>query len=166
MDDVLTISKCGNASVINNAILNAFTEGKKLKYNVDKCKKMHFGKSNLTCPKLKVHNSQMKESESEKYLGDLISSSGKGKQNMISRREKGFGIVAEILSIISEVPLGKFKIKIALVLRQAMLLNGILHNSEVWSDLKLNEVKLLEEVDEFLIRSIFKAHSKTCITIQ
>ena len=33
----------------------------------------------------------------------------------------------------------------------------------VWSHLKLNEVKLLEEVDEFLIRSVFKAHSKTCI---
>ena len=44
-----------------------------------------------------------------------------------------------------------------------MLINGILHNSEVWSDLKINEIKMLEEVDEFLLRSIFKAHSKTSL---
>ena len=48
----------------------------------------------------------------------------------------------------------------ALMLRQAMLINGILHNSEVWSDLKMEEGKLLESVDEYLLRSIFKAHTK------
>ena len=42
-----------------------------------------------------------------------------------------------------------------------MLINGILHNSEAWSDVKDSDVKLLEDVDEHLIRSIFKAHSKT-----
>ena len=81
---------------------------------------------------MKVHESKMAPSENAKYLGDLISSSGKEKQNLITRKEKGFGIVTEILSILEEVPLGKFKIQIALVLRQAMFLNGILFNSEAW----------------------------------
>jgi hypothetical protein len=45
------------------------------------------------------------------------------------------------------------------ILRQAKLLNGILHNSEVWSNLKSEDIKM----DEFLHRSIFKAHSKTFI---
>ena len=44
-----------------------------------------------------------------------------------------------------------------------MLINGILHNSEAWSDLKLEDIKLLEDVDEFVLRSIFKSHSKTPI---
>ena len=105
----------------------------------------------------------METSDSEKYLGDLISSSGKIKENVIKRKEKGFGITAEILSILSEVPLGKFKIQVALILRQAMFLNGILHNSEVWSDLKLEDVKMLEQVDNYLLRSMFNAHSKTPI---
>ena len=91
----------------------------------------------------------------------MISSSAKSKPNITSRREKGFGIVSEILSILSEVPLGKYKIQIALILRQAMLINGILHNSEAWSDIKLEDIKMLEDVDEYLLRSIFKAHSKT-----
>ena len=76
----------------------------------------------------------MKSSKIEKYLGDLITTSGKMKDNITARKEKGFGIVSEILSILSEVPLGKFKKQIALILRQAMFLNGILHNSEVWAD--------------------------------
>ena len=72
-------------------------------------------------------------------------------------------VISEILSLISEVPLGKYKIQIALILRQAMLIKGILFNMEVWSDVKDSDIKLLENVDEFLIRSLFKAHSKTSI---
>ena len=32
VDDVLTLAKCGNNSVINNSIANSFTESKKLRY--------------------------------------------------------------------------------------------------------------------------------------
>ena len=131
---------------MNNAIVNAFTESKKLRYGVDKCKKIHIGKLNDICPAIKVHDEQISESESEKYLGDLITNSRKIKPNINSRRENGFGIVSIILSILDEVPLGKFKVQIGLILRQAMLLNGILHNSEVWSDLELSGIKLLEDV--------------------
>ena len=42
-----------------------------------------------------------------------------------------------------------------------MLINGMVYNSEVWSDVKESDVRLFEEVDEFLLRSISKAHSKT-----
>ena len=64
-------------------------------------------------------------------------------------------MVSEIFSILSEIPLGKHRIQIALILRQAMLLNGILYSSEAWSDMKDTDVKQLEEVDEYLLRSIF-----------
>ena len=90
VDDVITISKCGNDAVENNAIVNAFTESKKVKYSVDKCKKIHIGKQNNVCPELKVHEEAMEVSECEKYLGDLVSSTAKNKPNIISRRDKGF----------------------------------------------------------------------------
>ena len=41
-----------------------------------------------------------------------------------------------------------------------MLLNGILTNSEVWIGLNVNHYRELEQVDEYLLREIFKAHSK------
>ena len=48
-------------------------------------------------------------------------------------------------------------------LRQAMLLNGILYNSEAWHALSETEIKILETVDEHLLRSLVKGHSKTPI---
>ena len=40
----------------------------------------------------------------------------------------------------SEVPLGKFKTKMALTLRQAMIINGMVYNSEAWNDVKEGDV--------------------------
>ena len=131
------------------------------KYSENKCKKIHIGKINNICPDLKVHDKSIESSDCEKYLGDLFSNTAKNKSNIISRRDKGYGKVSDILSILSEVPLGKYKIYIALILRQAMLINGMLQNSEAWSDLTIKDIELLEEVDEFLLRSVFDAPSKT-----
>ena len=42
-----------------------------------------------------------------------------------------------------------------------MLLNGILYNSEAWHSLTEADIRLLESVDEYLLRALVKAHSKT-----
>ena len=65
------------------------------------------------------------------------------------------------MSILEENPLGSHRMEIGLHLRQAMLLNGILYNSEVWHSLSEAEVNSLERVDEHLLRALVKAHSKT-----
>ena len=87
---------------------------------------MHLGSSKDTCPQLTVHGSDMKRVNSEKYLGDYITDSGKLNETLDDRKNKAFGIVADISAIISEVPFGKHKSNVGLHLRQAMLLNGIL----------------------------------------
>ena len=51
--------------------------------------------------------------------------------------------------------------EIGLKLRQAMLMNSLLFNSEAWHDITEKEIKLLEVVDEHLMRSLVGAHSKT-----
>ena len=131
---------------------------KKLK---NKCNKIHVGKNEKECPELKVHNDEMSLSQQEKYLGDILSNTGDNKANIQSRRAKGFGIVSEILSILKEVPLGKYKIQAGIKLRNSMFLNGILTNSEVWHGLRDEDLVPLEEVDEILLRGILEAHSKT-----
>ena len=42
-----------------------------------------------------------------------------------------------------------------------MLLNGLLFNSEAWHDINDVEIKLLESVDERLLRSLVGGHAKT-----
>ena len=135
VDDVLSVQKCSVDSVKANAFINAFVETKKLSFSKDKCHRIHIkNKTNKNkipnCPALKVHNSVMEDSARQKYLGDIIENSGKIRATIDDRKRRGYAIVAEILAILEEIPLGKYKMEIGLHLRQAMLLNGILYNCE------------------------------------
>ena len=58
-----------------------------------------------------------------------------------------------------------FYMDTALILREAMLLNGIMTNSEVWYIVKEEHIKTLESADNELLRKVFNAHSKTAIEL-
>ena len=166
VDDIMSIQKCNNETVKINAVINSFVESKKLNLSKSKCYKIHIEKQKKkehNCAKLKIHNNDMKDSEKQKYLGDVVDISGKIRSTVEERRQKGYGMVAEILAIINDIPLGQFRIEIGLKLRQAMLISAMLFNSEAWHDISEGEIKSLELVDEHLIRSLVSAHSKTAI---
>ena len=59
--------------------------------------------------------------------------------------------MAEILSIINEIPLGRHRTEVALKLREAMLIDGILFNSEAWHGVILAHIAKLETIDEALL---------------
>ena len=102
----------------------------------------------------------MGNSKSEKYLGDIIHKSGSIKPNLARRLSRGWGKVSEILAILKEAPLGKYKVMSGFILRKAMLLNTMLFNSEAWHNFDLNQIKAFEKIDEALIRGILVGHSK------
>ena len=165
VDDILSIQKCSNDTVKMNAVINSFVEGKKLKLSGKKCHRIHVQnkkiKNHPKCKDLKVHEQPMKNSTQEKYLGDVINSNGTVRDTIDDRKNKGFGIVNEIIALLDEIPLGRYKMEIGLKLRQAMLLNGMLYNSEAWHSLGESEIRILETVDEHLLRSLVKGQSKT-----
>ena len=164
IDDILKIQKCSEKSVNANAFTNAFVEGKKLQFSKSKCHRIHISKrkdDGKECFPIKVHDDDMKQSIKERYLGDIIDETGKIRATVEERKMRGLAIVSEIMAILEEIPLGSHRMEIGLHLRQAMLLNGILYNSEVWHSLSEAEIKILETVDEHLLRALVKAHSKT-----
>ena len=165
VDDVLKIQKCSMKSVKTNAVLNSFVESKKLTLSKTKCHRIHISKkkpgSIKECMNLKIHDDAMVNSDREKYLGDLVDKTGRIRATIEERKTKGCALVAEIMAILDEIPLGSHKMEIGLHLRQAMLINGILYNSEVWHAISEEEIRMLEMVDEHLLRSIVKGHSKT-----
>ena len=165
VDDILCVQKCSSSSVRMNAAVNAFIESKKLTLSSKKCHRIHVqnkkSKTEVQCLDLKVHKEKMHDSTKEKYLGDLIDSSGTIRKTIEERKNKGYGIISEILAILEDIPLGRYKMEIGLLLRQAMLLNGILFNSESWHSVSETEYRMLETVDEHLLRALVKGHSKT-----
>ena len=44
-----------------------------------------------------------------------------------------------------------------------MLVNGMLYNSEVWHSVSEEEFRMLETVDEYLLRALVDGHSKTSL---
>ena len=134
IDDVATASECGVDTVISNAVTNSFIESKRLTLGEKKSNRMHIGrrKDQKECLPLKVHENKMNDSQKEKYVGDVITDDGKNNENIAARKGKGFGITGDIVAMLKEIPFGPYKIQAGLCMRDAMLINGMLNNSETW----------------------------------
>ena len=137
VDDCAIATTCSNDAIKANSVVNTFIENQKLRLSQKKCKQIHIGKSRKLCPSLNVHQNKMNRTDEEKYLGNLINTTGNSKNNTKNRVAKGYGFSAEILSMIKEIPFGRFQIEVALKLRESMLINGMLVNSEVAYGLSL-----------------------------
>ena len=103
----------------------------------------------------------MEEKSEEKYLGDLISKDGRNLKNIQGRINKGKGIVTKILNILEGIPFGKVYFKVAVILRNTLLVSSMLCNSEAWVNLTNSELDLLETVDVMLLRNTLKAPVST-----
>ena len=55
---------------------------------------------------LKVHNEEMHETDEEKYLGDQINKKAKHASTIAKRKEKGFGIISDIIQIQRRIKMG------------------------------------------------------------
>ena len=126
-----------------------------------KCHFMHIGKKDIGCSIPKVHCENMEEVNEDVYLGDVISSDGKNSKNIKARVSKGLGIVTQILNIIKIVSFGKHEIEIGIILRQSMLINGMLTNGEIWYNISKSDIKELEKVDLIFLRQLMKTPVST-----
>ena len=162
-DDILTVSKCGSTSVAMNSLVNSFISSKKLQLNETKFAKIHVGKKCDNCPTLLVQNEVMKDSEQEKYLGEIIHENGKQHATIVGRLSKGYGILSNITALLDHIPLGHRRAEIGLELRQAWLINGLLFNSEVWQQLTEKDKRDLNKIDHSLLRTILGSHAKAPI---
>jgi hypothetical protein len=143
VDDALSISECGYKTNMMNAFINSKTNMKKLQYGVKKCFKMHVGKTcyKEICSDLYVdgwkiqevsevetgntrlideHDGlhEMKEVNNEKYLGDILSSDGKNAKNISARKNRGQGVVNQIMTMLEGICFGKFYFEVAMTLRE------------------------------------------------
>jgi hypothetical protein len=163
VDDVLSVSECSTKSVVANATINAFMELNKLTLSKTKCSKIHIGKKCNTCPELKVKDAPIRQSLQEKYFGDVISSEGTLDATIKQRKAKAYSYLAEIRALLSDMPFGKRRLQIGLMLRDAMFVNGVLCNSEAWHNIRKKHIKELETVDHAVMRHIIGAQAKVPI---
>ena len=119
------------------------------------------GQKHLPCPDLKIHGYNMEKVDSDKYLGDILTVTGSNTLNLKDRVGKGIGKINEMISILETISFGYQYFRIDVLLREAMFLNSVLTNSEVWYGLKPCEIKELEDLDRSLLRRALKCPIST-----
>ena len=162
VDDLLAFSSCGHQSVATNTYLTTQCELKKLRFHIpdekgkSKCHQMHVGKHSVICPDLKIHGHLMEKVHTDSYLGDIISNDGSNSTNIKDRIGKGHGCISDIMSILDTISFGHQYFKMFILLREAMFINKILTNAEIWYGVTENQLSDLEDLDRYLIRKAFK----------
>ena len=160
VDDVLSVQKCGIDSTRMNQVINTFMESEKLTLSESKCHNIHIGSRRENCKYLAVHDYKMHESKKEKYFGDIIDTTGNQRATIKDRKSKGYGIVNQVIAITKEAPLGKWRVKSGLLMRNAWLVNSLLYNAEAWHGIVKDDTELFSRVDESLLAGLVSAHQK------
>ena len=86
---------------------------------------------------------------------------GRQDKNLKARKNKGLGIINQIMDILQSVFFGKYQFEVALVLRSSLFLSSILLNSKAWMNYSEKEIRSLEQTDEILLTRILDCDSKT-----
>ena len=96
----------------------------------------------------------MLNSETQIYLGDLLTTSGKINENIISRYNKRIGKVSVIIGILQEVSFGQQYFKMALLFCNSFLLCSMLFSSKVLYEITNAHIEKLEPVDRICFRNV------------
>ena len=80
-------------------------------------------------------------------MGDTVAGNGKNGSNIKNRVSKGIGYISEIFTILENVCFGSHYFEMALLLREAFLVNGALVNSDIWYNMTLKDTQDIEQLD-------------------
>ena len=78
----------------------------------------------------------MKSVTEKRYLGDFLSSDGSNINNIKERTDKSTGTINNIISALHERPYGRHEFKAYKIMREGLLLGGMLTNTERWINIK------------------------------
>ena len=168
-----------------NAIINTKSAEKRLQFGVQKCKTMIIGRadtimdSNLQVDSWNVEYKmddetsnyvleesyngkvQIEKTENQKYLGFFLSSKGNNMVNIKEIEKKSIWVSQRILNRLQSLNLKQYHFQCGLMFLNIILRSSILYAAETYYNLKENELRALERIEENFIRKLLKT-SKGC----
>ena len=107
----------------------------------------------------------MGQCEEQKYLGFTISNSNNNMANIKNVRNKSFGTIKSIFNKLKELKSRKYYFECGMIFLNIMLRSSILYGSETYYDLKENELRALERIEESYMRQLLGT-TKGCPIVQ
>ena len=186
VDDIIGITEAGMKAQMLNVFMNVKTAEKTLQFGPTKCKSMLVGKNteNIINTELLVDSwtvgytenkvtgeDDMVESYSGpvpidsadeyKYLGFVISSKGDNMANIRQLKNKSIGIIRKIMNRLNSLHLRNYYFECAIILMNSMLRGSILYASDMYYNLKENELRQIERIEESFLRKVLNT-TKGC----
>ena len=96
----------------------------------------------------------MEEVNTIMYLGVSISFDGKNTSNIIHKRNRSFGTQKQIENMVRD--LEKYTLECGLIYLNSLLRNSILYGAEAMLNIKENDFRQLEQIEEEQLRLLFK----------
>ena len=186
VDDIVGITEAGHKASELNAFINIKTAEKTLQFGPSKCKYMIVGKNaskeraqnlqvdlwktNYVVNKINgIHELRevyegkvdMEKTDTYKYLGFVISSNGNNMANIRQIKNKSIGVIRKILSKLASLNLNQYYFECGLILMNSVLRGTILYASDIYYNLKENEMREIERIEEGFLRKLLKT-TKGC----
>ena len=162
------------------------TAEKTLQFGAPKCKSMLIGKSkdhvinnNLQVDTWKVdyvdnkntgeadliesYNGKVDIEKTDEYvyLGFVISSSGSNMANIQQMKNKSIGVIKKIFNKLNSMNLRQYYFECSIIFLNVMLRGSILYGCDMYYNLKENEIRHLERIEEGYMRKVLKT-TKGC----
>ena len=162
VDDVVS---CTDNSDNQKKMLNTvadFAIKHKLKWGANKCNVMRVGKHDKKQSQWKLGELTIDETDSYKYLGDLITNDGKNRKNLDLRKNKLTAAITTINAIAETDTLRRIETTVLLELHEKITIPILLNNAESWN-LNKGELERLEKIEIQVIKHLFDlpAHTPT-----
>ena len=154
VDDVVScVEGKPNQEKMLNKIAD-FATKHKLRWGAEKCKVMRVGKKEGDEQKWKLGPLDIEESDTYKYLGDIVTSDGKNTKNLEARKNKTFAATAGINSIAGASVLRRIETRVILELHDKVILSALLTNAEAWT-LSKSEKDEIERIEIQTLKMLF-----------
>ena len=122
-------------------------------------------KANICCSQNKYCNDvimtesymgkvEMEEVKCHKYLGHYISNEKNNRANIEAIKKKAIGIKKTIISSLTSLNLGRYYFECAIIRMKVLLRKSILYSAETYYNLKEDEIRDIEKIEEDFIRSV------------
>ena len=173
-----------------NEIINLKSAEKGLQFGASKCKTVFVGKqkeqfldSDLFVDKWTlefeddietaeeefietfVGKTQIGKTDSQKYLGFVISGKGDNMANINAVKKKSIGIIRKIMTKLESLHLKNYFFECALIFLKVMLRASILYSCETYYNLSEVQIRQIERIEEGFLRQIFKTQ-RGCPIVQ
>ena len=104
---------------------------------------------------------EIKETDSQEYLGEMIHISGSNKLNLQSKIAKSSGKKNDIIYILKNMYFGDSFLEVLTTLRNSLFLSVLLGNCEIWQNITKAEIKSIEAADHSLLTQCLGLSNKS-----